>query len=71
MKEPTNKDELQTRFGTHNHLSSNSDALTTDYWRLLLASRNLKNCENIGKILKISCVRYNFVKFDIHFLGHP
>ena len=30
MKEPTNKDELQTRFGTHNHLSSNSDALTTE-----------------------------------------
>ena len=30
-----------------------------------------KNCENAGKILKISCVRYNFVKFDIHFLGLP
>ena len=30
MKEPTNKDELQTRCGTHNHLSSNSDALTTE-----------------------------------------
>ena len=29
-----------------------------------------KNCENTGKILKISCVRCNFVKFDIHFLGH-
>ena len=28
------------------------------------------NCENTGKILKISCVRCNFVKFDIHFLGH-
>ena len=28
-----------------------------------------KNCENTGKILKISCVRCNFVKFDIHFLG--
>ena len=24
-----------------------------------------------GKILKISCVRCNFVKFDIHFLGFP
>ena len=24
-----------------------------------------------GKILKISCVRCNFVKFDIHFLGLP
>ena len=30
-----------------------------------------KNCENTGKILKISCVRCNFVKFDIHFLGLP
>ena len=30
-----------------------------------------KNCENTGKILKISCVIYNFVKFDIHFLGLP
>ena len=26
-----------------------------------------KNCENTGKI---SCARCNFVKFDIHFLGH-
>ena len=30
-----------------------------------------KNCENTGKIRKISCVRCNFVKFDIHFLGRP
>ena len=30
-----------------------------------------KNCENSVKILKISCVRYNFVKFDIHFLRVP
>ena len=29
-----------------------------------------KNCENSGKILKTSCMRRNFVKFDIHFLGH-
>ena len=28
-----------------------------------------KNCENTGKILKISCVRCHFVKFDISFLG--
>ena len=28
-----------------------------------------KNCENTGKILKISSVRCNFVKFDIHFFG--
>ena len=28
-----------------------------------------KNCDYTGKILKISCVRCNFVKFDIHFLG--
>ena len=28
-----------------------------------------KNCENTGKILKNLCVRCNFVKFDIHFLG--
>ena len=27
--------------------------------------------ENTGKILKISCVRCNFVKFDIYFLGLP
>ena len=27
-----------------------------------------KNCENTSKILKISCVRCNFVKFDIRFL---
>ena len=30
-----------------------------------------KKCENTGKILKISCVRSNFVKFNIHFLGLP
>ena len=30
-----------------------------------------KNCENTGKILKISCVRCNFVTFDIHFLWLP
>ena len=30
-----------------------------------------KNCENTGKILKISCERCNFVKSDIHFLGLP
>ena len=30
-----------------------------------------KNCENTGKILKISCVRCNFVAFDIHFLWLP
>ena len=30
-----------------------------------------KNCENSGKILKISCVTYQFVKFDIYFLGLP
>ena len=29
-----------------------------------------KNCENTSKILKISCVRCNSVKSDIHFLGH-
>ena len=29
------------------------------------------NCENIGKILKISCVKCHFVKFQIHFLGLP
>ena len=28
-----------------------------------------KNCEKTGKILKISCVRCNFVKFHIYFLG--
>ena len=30
-----------------------------------------KNCENIGKILKISFVSCNFVKFGIHFCGLP
>ena len=30
-----------------------------------------KNCENTGKILKISCVPYQFVKFDIYFPGLP
>ena len=24
-----------------------------------------KNCENTGKLLKISCVRCNFVKFSV------
>ena len=28
-----------------------------------------KNFENTGKILRISCVRCHFVKFDIYFLG--
>ena len=27
-----------------------------------------KNCGNTDKILKILCVRYNFVEFDIYFL---
>ena len=27
-----------------------------------------KKCENSEKILKISCVRFHFVKFDIYFL---
>ena len=30
-----------------------------------------KNYENIGKILKTSCVKCNFEKFDIHFLRLP
>ena len=30
-----------------------------------------KNCEKTGKSPKTSSVRYNFVKFDIHFLGLP
>ena len=30
-----------------------------------------KNGDYMGKILKISCVRCNFVKFDIPFLGLP
>ena len=28
-----------------------------------------RNRENTGKVLKISCVRCHFVKFDIYFLG--
>ena len=39
MKEPTNKDELQTRFGTHNPLSSNSDALTTELLEAFVGKR--------------------------------
>ena len=30
-----------------------------------------ENCENSGKILKISCVRCHFVKFDIYSFGLP
>ena len=30
-----------------------------------------KNWDYTGKILKFSCVRCNFVKFDICFLGLP
>ena len=30
-----------------------------------------EKCENTGKILKISCVRCNFVKFDIYILELP
>ena len=30
-----------------------------------------QKCENTGKMLEILCVRRNFVKFDIHFLGLP
>ena len=31
-----------------------------------------KNCKNaLRKILNILCVRFNFVKFDIHFLRPP
>ena len=30
-----------------------------------------KDWENMGKILKISYVRCNFLKFDIHFLRLP
>ena len=28
-----------------------------------------KNCEKTGKVLKISCVRRHFMKFEIHFLA--
>ena len=30
-----------------------------------------KNCEKTGEVLKISCARCHFVKFDIYFLGFP
>ena len=42
-------------------------------WVILIFSGQKfhKNCDYTGKILKISCVRCNFVKFDIHFLGIP
>ena len=33
----------------------------------LRASISIRICDYRGKILKISCVRCNFVKFDIHF----
>ena len=47
---------------------------TKDYFSREAKKMNVKfhkNCENTGKILKISCVRCHFVKFDIHFLGLP
>ena len=34
-----------------------------------LNGERCKNCENTSKILKISCLRYHFVKFDISILG--
>ena len=39
--------------------------------RKLMSKFTCKICENTGKILKISCVRCHFVKFDINFLGLP
>ena len=45
---------------------------TKDYFSWESEKMNVKfhkDCENTGKILKISCVRCNFMKFDIHFLG--
>ena len=42
------------------HFPGNSEKMNSKFY---------KNCENTVKILKISCVRYNFVKFDRHFLG--
>ena len=30
-----------------------------------------KNCENTGRILKIFCVTYHFVKFNNYFLALP
>ena len=30
-----------------------------------------KNCEKTSTVLKISCARCHFVKFDIYFLGLP
>ena len=39
--------------------------------RKLMSNFTCKICENTGKILKISCVRCHFVKFDINFLGLP
>ena len=47
---------------------------TKDYFSWESEKMNVKfhkDCENTGKILKISCVRCNFMKFDIHFLGLP
>ena len=44
---------------------------TNDYFSWEPEKMNVKfhkNCENTGTILKISSLRCNFVKFDIHFL---
>ena len=40
-------------------------------WELARIKLNVtfhKNCEKTGKVLKISCARRHFMKFDIHFL---
>ena len=45
---------------------------TKDYFSLEPEKINVKfhkECENTAKILKISCIRCHFVKFDIYFLG--
>ena len=45
---------------------------TKDYFSWESEKMNVKfhkNCESTGEILKISCVKCNFVKFDNHFVG--
>ena len=44
---------------------------TKDYFSWESEKMNVKfhkNCESTGEILKISCVKCNFVKFDNHFV---
>ena len=57
-------------FKDHGNVTPNKNLISHGSPRKLNVKFH-KNCDYTGKILKISCVRCNFVKFDIHFLGLP